>query len=408
MGIPIVKITMKGLVAFFVAFAVLSGDTFALVHKSIPLKRMKSARRSLEDLDVSRNAIARRWGTGGYGSSFPEEPITNYLDAQYYGPIEIGTPKQTFNVIFDTGSSNLWIPSITCKFTEIACRRHNRYDSKKSSTAVANGTHFEIRYGSGSMEGFVSQDTVCVADVCVKDQLFAEATHEPGIAFLAAKFDGILGMGFYSISVNGIPTPFDMMVEQGLVEDSKFSFWLNRNPDDPVGGFLVLGGSDPDLYEGEMHYVDLSATTYWQVSMAGISVGGDNTIACSGGCEAILDTGTSLNVGPTKESKAINEAIGAKEVIPGTGQYQVDCDVVDQLPAIEFEFGGKVFVLNGADYILKVTQRGVTQCISGFAGLDTPGGLWIMGDVFLGKYYTEFDVGNKRVGIATAVREPPQ
>ena len=76
-------------------------------------------------------------------------------------------------------------------------------------------------------------------------------------------------------------------------------------------------------------------------------------MACSGGCEAILDTGTSLNVGPTKESKAINEAIGAKEVIPGTGQYQVDCDVVDQLPAIEFEFGGKVFVLNGADYILK-------------------------------------------------------
>ena len=106
--------------------------------------------------------------------------------------------------------------------------RHNRYDSGKSSTAVANGTHFEIRYGSGSMEGFVSQDTVCVAEVCVKDQLFAEATHEPGIAFLAAKFDGILGMGFYSISVNGIPTPFDMMVEQGLVEDSKFSFWLNR------------------------------------------------------------------------------------------------------------------------------------------------------------------------------------
>ena len=92
----------------------------------------------------------------------------------------------------------------------------------------------------------------------------------------------------------------------------------------------------------------------WFMYFFRISVGGDNTIACSGGCEAILDTGTSLNVGPTKESKAINEAIGAKEVIPGTGQYQVDCDVVDQLPAIEFAFGGKVFVLNGADYILKV------------------------------------------------------
>ena len=85
-----------------------------------------------------------------------------------------------------------------------------------------------------------------------------------------------------------------------------------------------------------------------------ISVGGDNTIACNGGCEGILDTGTSLMVGPTAESKAINEAIGAKEVIPGTGQYQVECDVVDQLPSIELEFGGKVFELSGPEYILKV------------------------------------------------------
>ena len=43
---------------------------------------MKSARRTLEDLDVSRNKIARRWGSGGYGSQFPEEPITNYLDVR--------------------------------------------------------------------------------------------------------------------------------------------------------------------------------------------------------------------------------------------------------------------------------------------------------------------------------------
>ena len=41
---------------------------------------MKSSRRTMEDLDVSRNKIARRWGSGGYGSQFPEEPITNYLD----------------------------------------------------------------------------------------------------------------------------------------------------------------------------------------------------------------------------------------------------------------------------------------------------------------------------------------
>ena len=66
-----------------------------------------------------------------------------------------------------------------------------------------------------------------------------------------------------------------------------------------------------------------------------------------------MDTGTSLIVGPIYEANAINEAIGAK-FNPESGQYQVECDVVDQLPSIELEFGGKVFELSGPEYIWKV------------------------------------------------------
>lgn len=367
-------------------------------YMRIPLHRMQTTRRTLEQYKMSQDTIARRW----LPKEFPEEPLDNYMDAQYYGPIELGTPGQTFNVIFDTGSSNLWVPSAQCPIWEVACRLHNRYDSSKSSTYKANGTKFEIHYGSGSMSGFLSTDSCCIAGLCVSDQTFAEATHEPGVAFIAARFDGILGMGFPQISVLGVTPVFNNMVDQGVVEAPVFSFWLNRDPTADIGGELILGGSDPLFYEGEMTYIPVQREGYWEVAMDSLN-SGDSTVGCTGGCTAIVDTGSSLMVGPTKETNAINKMIGGKEIVPGTGQYMIDCGSISSLPEIAVVLGGREFVLTGKDYVLQISQFGQTQCISGFMGLDMPmGPWWILGDVFIGKFYSEFDLGNSRVGLATA------
>merc|ERR1719219_1260370 len=208
------SITVIGVLVAFVAFLAAGAMAF---HK-IPLHRMHK-KRSVSDVRSSMKTIAGRWNKDKRLKDDPHEDLMNYLDAQYYGPIDIGTPGQTFNVVFDTGSSNLWVPSQQCPIWEIACRLHNRYDSSKSSTYKENGTDFEIHYGSGSMSGFLSTDTCCVAGVCVNDQTFAEATHEPGISFVAARFDGILGMGFPQISVLGVTPVFNNMIDQGVVEE---------------------------------------------------------------------------------------------------------------------------------------------------------------------------------------------
>jgi hypothetical protein len=318
--------------------------------------------------------------------------VHDYQNAQYYGPISVGTPPQSFAAIFDTGSSNLWVPGKTCS----NCGSHPLYDSSKSSTYAKNGTVFKIQYGSGPVSGFLSQDVATVGDLTVKYQTFAEITDTKGLglAYKLGKFDGILGLAFPSISVDGIPTVFENMVSQGLVDQQVVSFYLSSK--DGADGEMTIGGIDKTKYTGELKYTPLTSETYWETKLDSFTING---ASASSTTKAILDTGTSLLAGPSADVKKIAASVGAKPFFLNKNEYTVDCSKVSSLPDLVFTMGGNNFTLSGADY----TIASGPICLFAMTGIDVPppaGPLWILGDVFIRKYYTVFDWGNKQLGFA--------
>lgn len=356
----------------------------------IPIRKMQSLRSIQREyglvLDENYHRMER-----DFLEASDDVPLSDYQNAQYYGPISVGTPPQVFNVIFDTGSSNLWIPGKSCGS---GCGSHPMYDSSKSSTAAANGTEFAIQYGSGPVSGFLSEDAVSTGDVALKEYTFAEinVTKGLGLAYSVGKFDGILGLGWPSIAVDHLPTVFEEMVAQGLVDEPVFSFSLGKADGDV--GELTFGGVDKTKYTGEMTYAPLSNETYWALDLDGISSGGT---AITTAKRVIVDSGTSILAGPKAEVDAFMKKIGAHTI---HGESFILCSHKSKLPDIDITMGGAKFTLTADDYVIADGPL----CLVGILGMDVPiEPLWIMGDTFMRKYYTVFDAGAKRVGFATAV-----
>lgn len=209
-----------------------------------------------------------------------------------------------------------------------------------------------------------------IGDLVIKNQEFAESTVEPGLTFAFGKFDGILGLAYDTIAVQHVVPPFYNMINQGLLDEPVFAFYMGS---DPEQGEAIFGGIDSSHYTGKIDYVPVRRKGYWEVELEKVKFGDEVLELESTG--AAIDTGTSLIALPSDIAEIINKEIGAKK--GWNGAYTVECSTVPSLPSLTFYFGGKPYKLNASDYILEAQGT----CISAFQGLDIPaplGPIWIV------------------------------
>jgi hypothetical protein len=120
---------------------------------------------------------------------------------------------------------------------------------------------------------------VTVGGIDVQHQTFAEVTTTKGLgaAFSIAPWDGLLGMAYSSISVDGVTPVFQNMVAQKLVNEGVFAFYLSNEKNPPLPplfkGELIIGGIDAKHFTGELEYFPVSTKGYWEVQGSDLQIG---------------------------------------------------------------------------------------------------------------------------------------
>lgn len=290
---------------------------------------------------------------------------------------------------------------------------------------------FTIQYGSGSITGDYVMDKINLgknSKLSIDSQTFGLATTAKDyiISTVPTKkptSNGILGLGFPSLTANSDTleayTPFVFnLAKQKLISQPVFSIDLGNAVNDwSTGGQLTLGGVDYSKYTGELFYLPVTKNinpknlqleyTFWTIELSKITLTtatpAKNTTTINVNKDIMLDTGTTLSYLNKEMTEAILDSVTEKREFDKLNQvYLVDCDLISSKKKIELSFGKVTFQLDVHDLIIPPMSSDTQQCTFGITyGFDDKNTL-VLGDTVLKSAYFIFDMGKKRIGIATS------
>ncbi|KAG0787920.1 hypothetical protein G6F16_000998 [Rhizopus arrhizus] len=371
--------------------------------------------------------------------------VTDALN--YYATIEIGTPPQSFDVVLDTGSADLWINSVGCPNTSCP---FNVYDEKASSTYVSSpndtfsagyGSSLPLRYANGAF-GF---ETITLGNVTIKHQKFARVYNESDhLLFTSDKAlvhpAGILGLGFPDLTSSNqgaYNPPLFSMAQQGLIPAPVFSWAYGPGFTLAAKGEMTLGGTDPTKYTGDIHYLPVISTstqgpTHWQfyaqtLGLTGGAASSNLSLVSDGHLtmHTIFDTGTPTTALPTSFAKSLyTDLTGLTDYKLNdvtSPMWEIDCSYANSTARIQIglsHLGGNTtmdanpLVIDMPVSTMVVPAdtldiRTAKQCAWGIKPVEGLG-YFLFGQTVLQNMYLVFDFGKNQTGIATPVGSTTQ
>lgn len=426
------------------------GETSPGVHLLAFQRRFKQ---NAPQMNLFENVPSISKESEGEKEKVHEFSLQNSGDLQYFGTIGLGTPPKAYEVVFDTGSMNLWVPDKACEGA--SCQEHHTYQLKDSTSGQVftddhdNYSMVSIQYGTGEIDGAAAEETVQLGTLTVPNMGLLLVVKEGGNVFSGSGFDGVLGMNRQDqlLTVGGTDYHFNFLraaAASQALREAVVSFWLSDIPSKPVsssllqttvqkkrkgaseagsdgGGAIVLGGIDKRLLTSNVHYHKVLMPDqdndfgYWTVRVSKLTIGKDKKNYCGGnGCVGILDTGTSALVMAESLIKAMDNkhapSLDCSDVESDDGSktlFMTIDDGVDgsssfkyslELPRTTEQQVKETEVEDMPGYVEQV-PAGCVSAISGTAGGRIGGTIpgygerpmILLGDIFLRKYLSVFD-----------------
>lgn len=345
----------------------------------------------------------------------------------YFGQIQVSGSRDKYSVVFDTGSGHIILPSALCRAD--ACLKHRQYSRIQSTTAksirtvgsVADWISVKITFGTGQVTGQFVNDVVCLSSSnssCISINLVT-ATNMTENPFNSFEFDGVFGLGLHQLSLNNDFHFIEGMTAHHASFLPQFAMFLASRPGEQSQ--ISFGGHDPGKAMEEMVWSNVARSDmgYWQLQIKSVYVGDSMLDYCADGdCYAILDSGSSMLGVPSSELVTLHRLLSREvpqNVLSDEG-FKVDCrDIPGE--NLTFDLGDFKVVLGSEDLARpdpwsKEVQDGNDQNVTKTfcrhlllpVNIAQPVGpkIFVWGAPVLRRYYSVFDVGNKRVGMALA------